>query len=73
MGQIRNILSFSRNHKIVMHNVLQKQVVEWYYNALYHPGETHTELSLAQHFYCKNLRETAHEVCSRSKAYQFLK
>ena len=53
--------------------LLEKQVVEWYHNALCYPGETCTELSIAQHFYWKNLRKTAHEVCSKCKACQFLK
>ena len=36
-----------RKHKIVIHKLLGKQVVQWYHNALCHPGETHTELSIA--------------------------
>ena len=31
-------------HKIVIPKLLEKQVVEWYHNALCHSGETHTEL-----------------------------
>ena len=34
--------------------LLEKQVVEWYHNTLCHPGETRTELSIAQHIYWKN-------------------
>ena len=52
---------------------LEKLVVEWYDNVLCHPGETCTELSIAQHFYWKNLRKTVHEVCSKCKACQSLK
>ena len=62
-----------RKHKIVVPKLLEKQVLEWRHNALYHPGETHTELSIAQHFYWNNLRKTVHEVCSKCKACQFLK
>ena len=47
-------------------------MVQWYHNALCHPGETCTELSIAQHFYPKNLRKIIHEVCSKCKACQFL-
>ena len=47
-----------RNHEIVIHKLLEKKVVEWYHNAICHPGETFTELSIAQHFYWKNLRKT---------------
>ena len=62
-----------RNRKIVIPKQLEKQVVEWYHNALCHPGETRTELSISQHFYWKNLRKTVHEVCTKCKACQFLK
>ena len=51
----------------------EKQVVEWYHNELCHPGETRTELSISQHFYWKNLHKTVHEICTRCKAYQFVK
>ena len=46
---------------------LEKHIIEWYYNALCHPGKTHTELSISQHFYWKNLRKTIYNIC------QFLK
>ena len=62
-----------RKHKIVIPKLLEKQVVEWYHNALCHPGETCTELSIAQHFHWKNLSKPIHEVCSKCKACQFLK
>ena len=39
-----------RKHKIVIPKLLKKQVVEWYHNALCHPGEILIELSIAQHF-----------------------
>ena len=52
---------------------LEKQVVEWYHNALCHPGETRTELSISQHFYWKNLRKTVHEIYTKCKTCQFLK
>ena len=48
-----------RKHEIVIPRLLKNQVVEWYYNALYHPGETCTELSIAQCFYWRNLRKTS--------------
>ena len=62
-----------RKHKIEIPNLLEKQVIEWHCNALYHPGETHTELSIAQHFYWRSLCKTAHEICSKCKTCQFLK
>ena len=60
-------------HKIVIPKLLEKQVVEWYHNALCHLGETCTELSIAQHIYWKILRKTVHDICSKDRAYQFLK
>ena len=53
--------------------LLGKKKVEWYHNALCHPGEPRIELSIAQHFYWKNLSKTVHEVCSKCMACQFLK
>ena len=40
-----------KNCKIVIPKQLEKQVVEWYHNALCHPRETRTELSISQHFH----------------------
>ena len=57
-----------RKHKIVTPKLLEKQLVEWYHNALCHSGETCAELSIAQHFDCKHL-----QVCSKYKSGQFLK
>ena len=57
MGPIRTNFFICRKHKIVFPKLLGKQVVEWYHNALCHPGETCTELSIAQHFYWKNLHK----------------
>ena len=40
-----------RNRKNLIPKQLEKQVVEWYHNALCNPGETRTELSITQYFY----------------------
>ena len=42
--------------KIVIPKDLQKRVIEWYHHTLCNPGETRTELSIAQYFYWKGLR-----------------
>ena len=60
-------------YKIGIPKLIEKQVVEWYHNALCHSGETSTELSIAQQFYWKKLPKTVYDVCSRYKACQFLK
>ena len=44
---------------------LQKRVVQWFHDTLRHPGETRTELTIAQHFYWPKLKDTVKEVCSR--------
>jgi len=62
-----------RKHRIVIPKQLEKRVVEWYHHTLCHPGETRTELTIAQHFYWTNLRKTVHEVCSKCESCQFLK
>ena len=61
-----------RNRKIVIPKQLEKQVVEWYHNALCHPGETRTELSISQHFYWNNLRKRVYYECIKCNAYQCL-
>ena len=58
-------------HKIVIPKLIEKYVVEWYHNALCHPGETHTELSIVQHFCWKHLRKTKNEICSNCKTRHF--
>ena len=62
-----------RNHKLGISKVLEKQVVEWYHNALIHPGDTHAELSIGQYFYWRSLRKTLYNVCSKWKDCQFIK
>ena len=54
-------------------NQLEKQVLEWNHNVLYHPGETRTELCISQNFYWKSLPKTVHEICTKCKTSQFLK
>ena len=62
-----------RKNKKCDSQITRKQVIEWYHNAICHPGETRPELSIAQHFSWRHLRKTIHAVCSKCKAYQFLK
>ena len=39
-----------RKYKNVIPKLRERQVVEWYHNALWRTGETRTELSIIQHF-----------------------
>mgnify|MGYP000473878471 FL=1 len=61
------------NNKIVIPKQLQRRIVQWYHDTLSHPGETRTELTIAQHFYWKNLRKTVQDVCSTCDVCQRLK
>ena len=59
--------------KIVIPTKLQKRAVEWYHHHLLHPGETRTELTLAQHYHWKGMRATVQTVCSRCPTCQLTK
>jgi len=48
-GAGKNYSLICYKDKIVIPKDLQKRVVEWYHHTLCHPGETRTELSIAQH------------------------
>ena len=61
------------NNKIVITKQLQRYIVQWYHDTLSHPGETRIELTIAQHFYWKNLRKTVQDVCLTCDVCQHLK
>ncbi len=61
------------NARIVVPKDLRKKTVEWYHSILLHPGETRTELTIAQHYYWKGMRETVKQVCSRCPSCQKFK
>ena len=63
----------TQNNKIVVPQPLQKRIVEWYHLQLCHPGETHTEQTIAQHFYWTHLQQTVQEVCKPCKTCQVTK
>ena len=62
-----------KNFKIVIPKQLENHVVEWCHNALSYPRVIRTKLSITQYFYWKNSRQTVYEICSKYKAYHFLK
>ena len=62
-----------RHTKIVIPKQIQKTLVEWHHNVLYHPGETRTKLSIGQNFYWKGLQKSVHDICSKCHKFQFLK
>lgn len=48
----------TKNCKTVVPKSLQKRAVKYYHSLLMHPGETRTELTIAQHFTWKGLCNT---------------
>ena len=72
----------TRDGRIVVPRALQVRATEWYHLHLMHPGETRTELTLAQHYVWKGMRQTIAQVCKacticketkkRGKAYGLL-
>ena len=59
--------------KTVIPSALQKELVHWYHTMLCHPGETHTEATIAQHFTWKGLRNNVHDICSKCHTCQITK
>ncbi len=49
---------------------LQTKVAEWHHDILMHPGETRTEMTIAQHYYWHNMRQTVLDVCKKCKKCQ---
>ena len=58
--------------KIVIPKQIQRSLVEWHHNALWHPGETRTKFNIGQHFYQKGQRKSVHDICSKYHTCQFL-
>ena len=63
----------TKDGRIVLPKALQKKGVEWYHGVLMHPGETRTELTMAQHFTWKGMRRTVQSVCRRCESCQLNK
>jgi hypothetical protein len=62
-----------RDGKIVVPKALQHKTVDWYHTTCQHPGETRTELTIAQHFYWTGMRKTIVNYCKRCKTCQITK
>ena len=63
----------TRNGKIVIPKTLQGPAVQFYHNILSHPGETRTELTLAQHYFFKGMRTLVQKHCKTCQACQLNK
>ena len=72
-GGDQNHFLIFRNSKICLPAALQKKNVDWYHEMLCHAVENRTENTLRQHFDCKGLCPTVHDVgkkcptCQRTK------
>ncbi len=62
-----------REGKIVLPKSLQDKAVHWYHDTLMHPGKTHTELMIGQHFYWKGMCQSIHRLCGRCHTCQLTK
>ena len=59
--------------KIVIPKQIRKTLVEWYYNELFHPDKTRSELTIGKHFYWKGLQKSVHDISSKCHICHFLK
>ncbi len=69
----KNYDLFTKDGKIVVPKTLQKKAVQFYHALLMHPGETRTELTIAQHFTWKGMRKTVQSVCKNCSSCQLSK
>ena len=63
----------TREGKIVVPTTMQQSLAQWYHDTLMHPGETRTELTIGQHYYWKNMRDTIKRICSTCRICQLTK
>jgi Integrase zinc binding domain len=63
----------TKDDKIVIPNSLQRKATEWYHTHLLHPGETHLELTLKQHFTFVGLKPLCVKVCKACQVCRTLK
>lgn len=59
--------------RIVLPKSLTQEAVDWYHTILLHPGETRTELSMAQHYYWSGMRQQISTTCKRCPTCQIQK
>jgi predicted outer membrane repeat protein len=63
----------TKGGKIVLPKSLQTKAVKWYHVQLMHPGETRTELTMAQHYTWVGMRNTVKQVCQYCPSCQLTK
>jgi Integrase zinc binding domain len=63
----------TKEDKIVLPKALQHKAVQYYHAILCHPGQTRTELTMAQHYTWVGMRNTVQQVCERCSSCQLQK
>jgi hypothetical protein len=63
----------TKESKITLPKALQTKAVKYYHTTLCHPGETRTELTMAQHYTWKGMRNTVEAVCKYCRICQLNK
>jgi hypothetical protein len=62
------------NGKIVIPSGgMRRKIIEWYHNALQHPGETRTELNISQHYSWPNLQKEVSNLVKNCTVCKFSK
>jgi Integrase zinc binding domain len=69
----RDFKLVAKEDKIVLPKALQHKAVQYYHAILCHPGQTHTELTMAQHYTWVGMRNTVRQVCERCGSCQLHK
>ena len=54
--RVQSIDLITYNGKIVVPQLLQKRMLQWYHSYLLHPGQERTQATIQQHFYWPNMR-----------------
>jgi RNase H-like domain found in reverse transcriptase/Integrase zinc binding domain len=63
----------TKEDKIVLPKALQHKAVQYYHAILCHPGQTRTELTMAQHYTWVGMRNTVRQVCEHCGSCQLHK
>jgi hypothetical protein len=72
-GGGREFKLITRNDRIVLPKVLQQKCAQWYHLMLMHPGTSRMELTISQHYYWPNLKNTVIDVCKKCQICQLSK
>jgi len=71
-GKSRHLFVDSKE-KIIVPQVLQQSMVDWYHYSLCHPGENRTELTIKQHFNWTNMKKDIQRTIKKCHVCQLTK